>query len=127
MIRTLLTVLVLSLLSTPVFGEWTKVSKNADATYYVDFDRIRKHGGYVYWWDLSDYWKPTKYGDLSAKLYKQGDCKLFRFKVLSDSFHKEPMGKGTGLMDNKPDKKWDYPSPNSSLETILKSVCEYAK
>jgi len=48
MIRTLLTVLVLSLLSTPVFADWTKVSENVDGdTFYVDFERIRKHGGYL--------------------------------------------------------------------------------
>ena len=93
MIRTLLTVLVLSLLSTPVLGEWKRVSENdIGDTYYVDFERIRKHGGFVYFWRLSDYLKPTEPGSLSAKVYIQGDCKLFRLKSLSYSFHKEPMG-----------------------------------
>ena len=124
---TLLTVLVLSLLSTPVFADWTKVSKNADATFYVDFERIRKHGGYVYYWVLGDYLKPSKQGDLSGKVYYQGDCKLFRYKYLSGSGHKEPMGRGTGLMENRPDKEWRFPPPNSPIETILKSVCKYAK
>ena len=97
-------------------------------TFYVDFERIRKHDGYVYWWGLSDYFKPTKYGRLSAKIYKQGDCKLFRVKGLSYSFHKEPMGGGTpSTFSNKPEKNWNYPSPNSSSEEILKSVCKYAK
>ena len=128
MIRTLLTVLVLSLLSTPVLGEWKKVSKNVSGdTFYVDFERIRNHGGYVYFWNLSDYLKPTDYGDLSAKTHKQGDCKLMGLKFLSSSRHKEPMGRGTGETDNKPDKEWRYPPPNSSIEFILKSVCKYAK
>ena len=71
-----LTVLVLSLLSTPVFADWTKVSMNIYGntinTIYVDFERIRKHGGYVYWWNLSDFPKPDKEGNLSYKTYKQG-------------------------------------------------------
>ena len=92
-------------------------------TYYVDFKRIRKHGGFVYWWELTDYLKPTRDGDLSSKVYLQGDCKLFRNKGLSYSFHEEPMGGGTGTADNVPDKDWDYPSPTSSGESILKSVC----
>jgi hypothetical protein len=48
--------------STPSYGEWTKVtsSGNGANTTYVDFERIRKHGGYVYWWDLLDRLKPTK-------------------------------------------------------------------
>jgi hypothetical protein len=110
--------------SSPSYAKWTKVSKNVKGnTYYVDLERIRKHDGYVYWWQLGDYLKPTKYGDLSSKTYNQVDCKLFRFKSLSYSFHKEPMGGGTGVMDNVPDKEWRYPSPNSVNEIILKSVC----
>ena len=124
---TLLTVLVLSLLSTPVFADWTKVTTNVGGTtYYMDFERIRKHGVYVYWWRLTDYLKP-QLGDLSVKTYKQGDCKLFRYKNLSGSFHKEPMGEGTGQMNNDPDKEWKYPIPNSSMEIILKYDCAYAK
>ena len=92
-------------------------------TFYVDFERIRKHDGFVYWWDLQDYLKPTKSGDFSAKIYRQGDCKLFRVKNLSWSFHKGQMGGGTGDVQEPIKKGWNYPSPNSSSESILKSVC----
>ena len=110
--------------STPSYGEWTKTSVNMDGnTFYVDFERIRKHGGYVYYWELLDYLKPTKHGDLSDIIYKQGDCKLFRFKYLSFSFHKEPMGGGTGDVQGPVKKDWSYPPPNSSQEEILKRVC----
>ena len=96
-------------------------------TYYVDFEKIRKHGGYVYFWEMSNYLKP-RHGDLSAIMYKQGDCKLIRVKYVSASFHKEPMGEGTGEILNVPDKdrEWIYPPPNSSEEYVLKTVCEYA-
>ena len=124
MIRTLLTVLVLSLLSTPVFAEWTNVSEDVKGnTFYVDFERIRKHGGYVYFWELSDYLKPSKYGILSGNAYKQGDCKLFRFKFLSYVYHKQPMGRGPGDSNSPKNPEWVYPSPNSVDEFILKSVC----
>ena len=112
--------------STPSYGEWTEVSKNVVGdTFYVDFDRIRKHGGYVYWWELGDYLKPLRRGDLSSKIYNQGDCKLFRFKYLSFSFHNEPMGNGTGDVEEPvaKHKGWQYPPPESSEETILKRVC----
>jgi len=101
------------------------VDKNAMGdTFYVDFDRIRKHDGYVYYWVLTDYLKPT-HGDLSGTVYQQGDCKLFRYKVLSASFYKQPMGRGSGDV-SEPSKKfqgWRYPSPNKVDESILKSVC----
>ena len=94
-------------------------------TYYVDFGRIRKHDGYVYFWRLRDYLKPEKDGDLSSKVYYQGDCKLFRMKNLSFSFHKEPMGGGIGDIPPIPKKhqSWKYPSPNSLNEIMLKTVC----
>ena len=123
-----LTVLVLTVLSTPVFADWTKLGVNVDGnTNYVDFERIRKHGGYVYYWILWDLLKPTKFGHFSVKMSHQGDCKLFRMKYLSGFGHKEPMGRGTGLMENRPDKEWRFPPPNSPIETILKSVCRYVK
>lgn len=103
---------------------WTKVSEGVKGnTFYVDFERIRKHDGYVYYWKMTDFLKPDFWGHFSDKAYFQGDCKLFRFKTLSYSFHKEPMGRGTGDVQEPWNKGWRYPSPNSSSETILKSVC----
>ena len=114
------------MLSSPSYAKWTKVDESVSGnTFYVDFEKIRKHDGYVYWWDLSDYLKPITGGFLSAKVYKQGDCRSFQEKILSFSFHKEPMGGGSGDIQ-KPVKEyqgWKYPTPNSVNETILKIVC----
>ena len=110
--------------SSSSYAGWTKVGEDVNGkTFYVDYERIRIHDGYVYWWDLQDYLKPTSQGHLSAKTYNQGDCKLFRYKVLSYSFHKEPMGGGTGEVVEPVKKGWKYPPPNSSGEFILKQVC----
>ena len=91
--------------------------------FYVDFERIRKVDGYVYYWELIDLTKPSPHGDLSRKTFNQGDCKLFRYKTLTYSFHQEPMGGGTGNTMNEPDKEWTYPFPNTVDETVLKSIC----
>ena len=121
---TILTVFFTVMFSSSSFAGWTKVGENAIGTsYYIELERVRKVDGYVYFWYLHDRSKPTRHGDLSTKIYNKGDCKLFRYKNLSYSFHKEPMGVGTGEVINKPDKEWGYPSPNSSMEGILKAVC----
>ena len=126
-----LTLIFTLLFSTMMFSSssyagWTKIGENVKGTFYVDIERIRKVDGYVYWWILNDYLKPDKWGNLSAKIYHQGDCKLFRNKTLSVSAHKEPMGGGTSEKLTPPEK-WNYPSPNSSGELNLKIVCAYAK
>ena len=109
--------------SSPSYAKWTKVGTNVDGTtFYVDFERIRKHGGDVYWWDLTDFLKP-RHGILSGKAYYQGDCKLFRYKPLSYVYHKQPMGQDSGDSNSPRNPKWKYPSPNSSYEDILKRVC----
>jgi len=125
----LLTLTFTVMFSSTSFAEWKKVSENVDGdTFYVDFERIRKHDGYVYFWHLSDYLKPNKWGSLSGKLYTQGDCKLFRWKILSGSLHTQPMGEGTPSSTVNPkNPQWEYPPPNSLSEIILKHVCDYAK
>ena len=101
--------------------------KNSGDTYYVDFERIKKNDGYLYWWNLRDFLKPTEYDDLSYKTYIQGDCHMFRFEILAESLHIQPMGKGTpSASSNKPEQEWHYPYPNSAMEIILKSVCAHA-
>ena len=106
------------------FAEWTKMGENMSGdTIYLDFERIRKHGGFVYFWMLGDLLKPTKFGDLSFKKYHQGDCKLFRYRVLSYVYHKQPMGKDTGETDNPKNPEWRYPTPTSIDEINLKQVC----
>ena len=117
------------LFSSPSYAEWTKVSKSVNGnTYYVDVEKIEKVDGYVYFWRLRDYPKPDEDGDLSSKIYHQGDCIKFQYKYLSGSFHKRPMGGGTGHTPPVPEKHkdWKQPSPNSLMEEILKLICEYA-
>ena len=114
--------------ASPAYADWEKVAvgKNGD-TFYVDFDRIRTNGGYVYWWDLSDYLTP-QYGVLSSKVYNQGDCEMFSFKSLTIMHYKQPMGEGSvGEINSPPDPKWIYVPPKSSVEGILKQVCAVAE
>ena len=126
--KTLLTIFTLVftvMFSSTSFGEWTKIGSSGGGatTYYVDFERIRKHGGYVYWWDMTSYSKPSEQGNLSVQDYNQGDCKLLRFKNLSQTAFEQRMGGGINKTNNVPDKEWTYPRPNSVIETILTSVC----
>ncbi len=101
------------------------MAENVNGIYYVDFGRIRKQGDYIKFWELVDLLGPDKDGDLSYKIYQQGDCKLFRYKYLSSTSFKQPKGGGYGTEYNQPDEGWRYPSPYSINEIVLKSVCDY--
>ena len=52
------------------FAEWTKVSKSVDGDRSIDFT-VKYHNGMVYYWELSDYIKPTDHGVLSVVQYNQ--------------------------------------------------------
>ena len=125
--KKLLSLFIILFLSTPCFGEWKKITTNLIGnTYYLDYETIKKVDGFHYIWMLSDYIKPTKFGDLSVKVYFQVDCKLFRFKILNDIYHTGPMGTGEiSTMGTEPGKEWVYPSPGSVKEVLFKDVCRF--
>ena len=101
------------------------MGKNNLGKFYLDFERINKRDGYVYYWTLGDYNKQTKDGISSHKNYRQGDCKLFRFKFISASLHKKNMGAGDGIVMNFPEanRTWINPDPKSTNGIILNTVC----
>jgi hypothetical protein len=127
----ILSALILSaMFSSPSFADWKKVGNNVIATFYVDYERIRKRGDYVYYWELIDFFKINSSGDLSIQSYNQADCNMFRYKILNAIGYPAHMAEGVegnGRSQNNPDKNWRYPPPTSANETILKSVCAYAK
>ena len=112
--------------SSTVFAEWTKVSENMSGdTFYIDFTTVKYRNGMVYYWELSDYVKPSENGILSVLQYNQGHCDLVAEKGLSWIFYGGPMGKGPILLrDNNPDKNWKHRPPGTSAYDIVKRVCE---
>jgi len=135
--KQLILTLILVTLSAPIcFGEWSKVMVVVDDsfTHYVDFDSIivptslgmaREDDGDVHYWYLLDYVERGETGEISAKVYNQGDCGVFRKKILTTSYFSQPMGEGTMVVGSaEPDEGWTYPTPDSVGEFILKRVCQ---
>ena len=110
------------------FGEWIKMGENDKMIVYIDFDRIRKNQGYLYYWEMRDVLVSNKWGMRSMFTYKQGDCNLFRYKILTDTMYDNFKGKGKTLnSSNTPDKEWRYPKPGTGNEMVFKSVCKFKK
>ena len=116
-----------AMVSSPSYAEWTKVSLGVlGDTTYVDFTRIRKQYGYNYVWVLLDYGDGLEdpNGILSAEMYLQVDCKVFRYKIMSDTYYDRQMGQGEVVGESSvTNEEWDYPKRNSMFENTLNAVC----
>jgi hypothetical protein len=124
--KKLLILLFSILISFNSYGEWERILTSSDGdTFYLDRDLIKKHEGFVYYWEMNDYLMPSKHGIMSGKLYKQGDCGVNREKHLSFVFYEQPMGEGSGKTMTPPDE-WVYPTPESISHFTLDFVCNYA-
>jgi len=110
------------MLSNPSYAEWEEMGTVEGETYYIDTDRIRSDDDLVYYWKLGVYDNPQNKWK-SALYYNEGDCKIFRVKILSYKTSEEQMGKSSGSITGK---NWGtyYPVPNSLDERILKRVCD---
>tara|TARA_Y100001970_G_scaffold291587_1_gene429332 strand:+ start:1440 stop:1889 length:450 start_codon:yes stop_codon:yes gene_type:complete len=108
-------------------ADWTKVTEsNNGQVFYVNMLSISEEKGRVFFWELIDYKKEDEYGDLSAKIYVEGDCENLRFKWLKLSYHKDPMGKDQS-QNQAPSKivsYWQHPRLNSTSMKVLSFVCE---
>ena len=108
------------------WAEWTKVGENVEGNVtYVDFDRIRKVKGLVYYWEIQDLLEPNEYGFLSYKSYYKADCETMRSMALSRSAYELPMAEGDASDTWTPDPKWQYAQPDSVGEAILEAVCNH--
>tara|TARA_X000001036_G_scaffold403038_1_gene409281 strand:+ start:362 stop:670 length:309 start_codon:yes stop_codon:yes gene_type:complete len=91
---------------------------------YYDKDRVRKSGKYLYFWELLDFKKRTIHGDLSSVQYMELDCSIFRYKELKSISYDKSMGEGKMISSETYKGEWEYPEPNSIMESILNKVCE---
>ena len=108
-------------------AEWTKVTEsNNGQTFYVDLQTIHEKEGQIFFWELIDYKFQDEYGDLSAKIFIQGDCSKLSFKWLKLSYHKDSMGRDM-VVDQKPSKlvsQWQYPKIHTTSMKVLDFVCK---
>ena len=66
--------------SSTSYAEWTKVTENTNGTtFYVDFERIKKKGDFLYYWQFEDYGDHPLGGKYhSNKSFIKLDCSLAR-------------------------------------------------
>ena len=123
--KKLLILLFSLLISFNSYGEWIHVSITTDSgnLWYVDKDTIKKKDGFTYFWSMHDYKKIDSFGNMSAQMFLEADCSLFRIKYLTQYFYKKPMGAGIPKTV-KGDSNWDYLPPGSNMHHATEYACK---
>ena len=107
---------------------WKKVIEITNGnSYYVDVDKIKKHNGLVYYWELVDILEPLKLGGGSANSsinkYKV-NCVEEKQTWLNVTAYSQSMGRGRIIVEETPNKIL-YPKPKEVGYTVMKFVCDY--
>ena len=123
-------VLLLLMISTNVFAEWTPVdgSKDGDMTVYVDFETIKKKDNKVKMWDLFDYKTVQKVGNyrfLSVLDHYEYDCDEETRRMLDFYWYSGNMKNGE-IVYSQTNIKNEAESivPGSISETKFKIACD---
>jgi hypothetical protein len=115
------------LVASPAYAEWTPISSNDEFTTYVDGATIRRNGNLAKMWPLIDYKtvKKSNYDSyLSSKMQMEYDCKEEKSRMLALSWFSGQMGNGTVVYNNGAvEGKWSPISPDSIGEELWKIAC----
>lgn len=116
--------LCLLFISGSASAEWVRVDETDELYSYFDPTTIRKDGNLRKVWQIQDLKQRGKAGELSRRYRAEYDCKNDRYRLLSSSFHPQPMASGMSLFQStEEDTKWtDFP-PKTVGETVLKIIC----
>ncbi len=111
------------LASTPARAEWKLIEFTDEAAFYVEdyFER----GPKTLIWELVDYKKPNKFGNLSAKILWEVDCAHSQMRSLMFSSHPFRMGIGEPLTMDKSTGEWEVPVEDSAQEEIFILACGF--
>lgn len=119
----LLAVLLLVACSAPARAEWERVSETKEMSLYVAPSSITRSGNYRRFWQLSDYRKPDRNGDRSARVLAEFDCKRQRTRSLKWAYFSGPMGSREMTALRTTPERWMRVEPGTLGQSIGRLVC----
>jgi hypothetical protein len=123
-------VLLLLMVSTSVFAEWSKLGGSSDkeSTVYVDYGTIKKKGNKVKMWSLIDY---KTVHEVAGKKYlsvmgrNEYDCEEETSRLLDFHYHSGNMRQGESVLsDTNLKEEATSIVPESIDETFFKIACD---
>lgn len=120
-------ILLLLMVSTDLFAEWTKVtdSSDGDMTVYVDYGSIKKKGNKVKILDLTDFktvHKNKSYRYFSQLSLNEYDCEEKTRRMLNFHWYSENMKKGNIVYSEKNINDEGKSIPTDSIGTDLFNI-----
>ncbi len=111
----------------PTFADWIFVEKSDTANHYIDLETIRRKGGLVDVWQLTNLNVRDEDGTISRQGLQQFDCRERRWRLLFLSFHSEHWAGGKTIVSESIDNhqsKWEQIPPRTIGDVIHKMVCK---
>lgn len=106
--------------------EWVKVvsSENGD-TYFVDIKSLLRIGNIQSYWELANYTKPTRNGDLSVLSNHRINCESKEFQTIVINFYMDINNQGdkSGTIYPK-DQSWKPIKPDTIHSSLMRFVCK---
>ena len=123
--KKLLVLLISLFISFNSFGEWSFVAKGKIDEFYVDFDKLSKKGGNVYFWQLTNFPSPPyAKGKSSVELYEVNCNPPIKSRQRAMYFYNSTMGQGSPVTDGSTNTgPWEYDIPGSIGEKLSEAVC----
>ena len=125
-------ILILLVVSTNVFAEWTEVGDSVHAgsknvTSYADLETIKKKGHKVKMWILYDFKTAQNAGNvryLSAMIHNEYDCEEETLRILDLHTYLEGMGYG-GVVYSETNIKYEAEAirPGTIEKGLFKIAC----
>ena len=121
-------ILLLLMVSTSVFAEWTRVTESADGdiTAYADSETIKRKGSKVKMWSMNDYKTVHSLdngGYLSGASYDEYDCKGGTKRMLDLYLYSGNMRQGDIVYSSTTKDEAESVMPGSINETLLIIAC----
>ncbi len=121
------TLILLTLISTPVLAEWIRAGSNDSNTLYVDLSSKEQSSGLVKIWSLYDFNSRQVFNGkayLSTKNQYQIDCKRKLIRTIFSSIHTGRMGSGSTVhYASFPNVDWSPVPPESANDLIYRGGC----
>ena len=125
--KKLIIIILISIFSSSVHAEWTKIlTASGGSNIYLDKRTVKVDGSTKYFYFMVDYSKPDPQGTLSAKIYTEVNCSNMMMKRLILDYFKYPLGEGDSQIGSGPkdNPEWRYYPPDSVFGALNKYVCD---